>query len=123
MIIFTGMSTQTAHLPTTLTAPSPRRFWRKIGRALAAIPFADDIVAAYLCAMDRTTPTYVRAVLLGAVAYFVLPADMIPDLLVGLGYTDDASVVAAAMAAVGGHLRPAHREEAHRRLDELRRTA
>lgn len=115
------MTTNASHLPLVLAPPSPRRFWRKVGRVLASIPFADDLVAAYLCAMDRTTPAYVRAVLLGAVAYFVLPADMVPDLLAGLGFTDDASVLAAAIAAVGRHLQPGHRAEAQRRLDGLRR--
>jgi uncharacterized membrane protein YkvA (DUF1232 family) len=61
----------------------------------------------------------VRAVLCGAVAYFVLPADMIPDVLAPLGFTDDASVIAAAIAAVGGHLRPDHRDAARARLDRL----
>ena len=86
---------------------------------VARIPFAEDLLAAYFCAIDRNTPTYVRAVLLGAVAYFVLPADMIPDLLAPLGFTDDASVIAAALAAVGGHLRPQHRDAARERLDRL----
>jgi uncharacterized membrane protein YkvA (DUF1232 family) len=46
---------------------------------------------------------------------------MVPDILAGLGFTDDASVIAAALAAVGRHLRPEHRAGAQRRLDELRR--
>ncbi len=59
--------------------------------------------------------------LLGAIAYFVLPADMIPDILAGLGFTDDASVLAAAIAAVGRHIRPHHRIRARTRLDLLAR--
>ena len=101
--------------------PRPERFWRKLARALTRIPFAEDLVAAYVCALDRETPTYVRAVLFGAVAYFVLPADAVPDILAGLGFTDDASVIAAAVAAVGSHLAPRHREQARRRLDQLAR--
>ena len=52
---------------------------------LARIPFAEDLVAAYYCALDRDTPGYVRAVLFGALAYFVLPIDVVPDFLAGLG--------------------------------------
>lgn len=102
-------------------AAEPRRFWRKLTRVLADIPFAEDLVAAYYCALDRGTPPYVRAVLLGAVAYFILPADMVPDVVAGLGFTDDASVLAAAIAAVGRHLRPEHRSRARDRLDQLKR--
>ena len=80
---------------------------------------AEDLLAAYFCAVDHKTPTYVRAVLCGAVAYFVLPADLVPDVLAPLGFTDDASVIAAALAAVGSHLRPHHRDAARARLDRL----
>jgi uncharacterized membrane protein YkvA (DUF1232 family) len=69
--------------------------------------------------MDRNTPGYVRAVLFGALAYFVLPADLVPDMLAGLGFTDDASVIAAAIAAVGRHLEPKHRAQARKSLDRL----
>ncbi len=109
------------NLPVAYAPPDDRRFWAKLGRGLARIPFAEDLVAAYYCALDRDTPGYVRAVLFGALAYFVLPTDMVPDVLAGVGFTDDASVIAAAIAAVGAHLAPRHREQARRRLDQLAR--
>jgi uncharacterized membrane protein YkvA (DUF1232 family) len=58
-------------------------------------------------------------VLLGAVAYFILPIDLVPDMLAGLGFTDDASVIAAAIAAVGRHLQPKHRNLAREALAAL----
>jgi uncharacterized membrane protein YkvA (DUF1232 family) len=106
-------------LPVSYSPPDERRFWRKVRRVVARVPFAEDLLAAYYCAIDRHTPTYVRAVLLGAVAYFVLPADTIPDVLAPLGFTDDASVIAAALAAIGGHLHPRHREQARHSLQQL----
>ena len=93
-------------LPVASEPPDEERFWKKLKRVLTRIPFAEDLVAAYYCAADPETPAYVRAVLLGAVAYFVLPIDMVPDMLAGLGFTDDASVLAAAVASVGRHLQP-----------------
>lgn len=107
------------NLPVTYSPPDERRFWRKLRRVVARVPFVEDLLAAYFCAMDRDTPTYVRGVLLGAVAYFVLPADLIPDVLAPLGFTDDASVIAAAIAAVGSHLQPRHRAQARQRLEQL----
>jgi uncharacterized membrane protein YkvA (DUF1232 family) len=106
-------------LPIAYSPPDERRFWRKVRRVVARVPFGEDLLAAYFCAIDGDTPTYVRGILLGAVAYFVLPADMIPDLLGPLGFGDDASVIAAAVTAVGSHLRPRHRARARARLEQL----
>ena len=106
-------------LPVASEPPDDKRFWRKLKRVLVRIPFAEDLVAAYYCAADPDTPGYVRAVLLGAIAYFTLPIDMVPDVLAGLGFTDDASVLAAAVAAVGRHLQPHHRRLARKALDQL----
>lgn len=107
-------------LPVASEAPEERRFWRKLRRFLTYIPFAEDLAAAWYCAADPDTPAYVRAVLLGAVAYFILPLDMVPDILAGLGFTDDASVLAAAIASVGRHLEPKHRDLARRALERLK---
>jgi uncharacterized membrane protein YkvA (DUF1232 family) len=114
-------SEQPMALPVAYAPPDEKRLWAKIRRVLARIPFAEDVVAAYYCALDRDTPGYVRAVLFGALAYFLLPTDMVPDVLAGLGFTDDASVIAAAIAAVGRHLEPRHREQARERLERLAR--
>ena len=88
------------------------RFWDKLRKTLGRIPFIEDAVAAYYCAMDQKTPLYVRAVLMGALAYFIVPSDVIPDFIAGLGFTDDAAVMAAAIAAVRSALTPAHFDKA-----------
>ena len=62
-------------------------FWVKVRRQAAQLPFAEDLLSAYYCAFDRGTPLQVRAVLLGALAYFVLPFDGIPDILPPVSYT------------------------------------
>jgi uncharacterized membrane protein YkvA (DUF1232 family) len=93
-----------------------RKFWSKAKRVAARIPFAEDLVAAYFCAFDHATPLQVKAALLGALAYFVLPFDVIPDVLPILGYTDDAAVLVTALRMVAGHITPLHREAARRAL-------
>ena len=50
-----------------------RDFWRKAARVAARLPFAEDLLAAYYCAFDHATPVKVKATLVGALAYFVLP--------------------------------------------------
>jgi uncharacterized membrane protein YkvA (DUF1232 family) len=89
-----------------------RGFWRKAKRVAAKLPFAEHLLAAYYCAFDRTTPLAVKTTLLGALAYFVLPLDAIPDVLPIIGYGDDAAVLMAALKMVSDHVRPEHREAA-----------
>ncbi len=91
-------------------------FWRKLASTAGRIPFAEDAVAAYYCAFDQQTPFRVRATLLGALAYFLLPADTVPDLLPMLGFADDASILAAAISTVGAHIGERHRAAARRVL-------
>ncbi|MBD9374765.1 DUF1232 domain-containing protein [Rhizobium sp. ARZ01] len=94
------------------------RFWPVLKRAFRQIPFSRDLVAAYFCALDPRTPTRVRGILLAALAYFVLPLDGIPDILAGIGFSDDVAVLTAAFAAIRGHVREDHYVSADRALAE-----
>src|SRR5690606_22312485 len=94
------------------------KFWRTAKKAARQIPFMDEVVAAYYCALDRNTPFRAKAILLAALGYFVLPADTIPDIVLGLGFTDDIAVLTAAITAVRAHMTPAHRLAAKRALTE-----
>jgi len=96
-----------------------KRFWAKFKRVAAGLPFAEDLLSAYYCAFDRQTPRHVQAALLGAIAYFILPFDFIPDMLPVLGYTDDAAVLATAIRLVAAHITPEHREAARAALKRV----
>jgi len=93
-----------------------RRFWIKLKKVVGKLPFTEDLLAAYYCAFDRQTPRHVQAALLGAIAYFILPFDVIPDMLPVLGFTDDAAVLATAIRLVAAHILPEHREAARAAL-------
>jgi len=93
-----------------------RRFWSKMKRVAAKLPFAEDLLAAYYCAFDKETPRHVQAALLGAIAYFILPFDFIPDMMPVLGFTDDAAVLATAIRMVATHITPDHRAAARAAL-------
>lgn len=98
-------------------APRVRReFWRKLKRIAVKLPFAEELLAAYYCAFDRQTPRHVQAALLGALAYFVLPFDFMPDMLPVLGFGDDAAVLVTALRMVSSHIRPEHRDAAKARM-------
>lgn len=87
-------------------------FWTKARQTLGRIPFSEDAVAAFHCATDGATPLPVRATLFGALAYFVLPFDVVPDFLLGLGYTDDAAVLLAAFTTCKTYITDGHRAKA-----------
>lgn len=87
-------------------------FWQKLGRLGRKLPFADHLLAAFYAATDPATPARVKLTLAGAIAYFILPFDVLPDLLAGLGFTDDAAVLFAAIRAVAAHITPDHRAKA-----------
>ena len=110
----------TAYVSDTDTARQQERvrrdFWAKAKRVAVQLPFAEDLLTAYYCAFDRETPREVQIALIGALAYFVLPFDFIPDMIPLLGYTDDAAVLAAAIRLVAKHIQPQHREAARRAL-------
>jgi uncharacterized membrane protein YkvA (DUF1232 family) len=95
-----------------------RDFWAKLKAVGRHLPFVEDLVAAYYCALDPNTPTRVRAMLLAALAYFILPFDFIPDMLPVIGFADDAALLAATIALVSTHITPAHRAAAARALDK-----
>ena len=96
-----------------------QRFWLKLKQVAAKLPFVEDLLAAYYCAFDRQTPRHVQVALIGALAYFILPFDFIPDMLPLVGFTDDAAVLATAFRLVATHIRPDHREAARAALARL----
>ncbi|MDM9621389.1 YkvA family protein [Rhizobium sp. S96] len=93
-----------------------KKFWVTFKKAVRQIPFSRDVVAAFYCALDPQTPTKVRGVLLAALAYFVMPIDMIPDVFAVIGFSDDVAVMSAAIAMVSKHIKARHYDAADRAL-------
>ena len=96
-----------------------RDFWQKLKATCRKIPFIDDLTAVYYCAMDPATPLQTKAILFGALAYFVVPFDLVPDMFALVGFADDAAVLYAAIRAVMPHIKPDHRTRAKETLDRL----
>lgn len=95
-----------------------REFGQKLRSNIGKVPFAEDVTAAFYCAMDTNSPAFVKAILFGALAYFIMPTDVIPDFIVGLGFTDDASVLMAAIAVVKKHVTDKHVSKAKQFLEK-----
>lgn len=92
----------------------------KLRKVAAHVPFAAEALAVWYCAQDEQTPARAKGMMLAALAYFVLPADAIPDILPAIGYSDDAAVFMAMLALAGRHVKPRHRAAAKARIDLLR---
>ena len=81
-------------------------FWAKVRRfaVVAGREVIEKVLWLYYAAQSPATPAWARSVIYGALAYFVLPMDAIPDLIPGVGFTDDLGALAAAIAAVSMYI-------------------
>jgi Uncharacterized conserved protein len=94
-------------------------FWPKMKKVASRIPFARQVLSVWYAARDPETPTAAKGIMLGALAYFVLPTDAIPDIFAGIGFTDDAAVIAALLATLGSNIKPRHKDQAKAALQRL----
>lgn len=94
-----------------------RRFWQKCKRFAARTPFVLDAVAMYYCSVDAKTPLWAKGVVLAALAYLINPFDAVHDVLPLVGFTDDASAIAAALTAIGRHVTDEHKRMAREWAD------
>lgn len=95
-----------------------RRFWDKVRKALGKVPFLEWAVAAFYSATDPATPRYVKVALFSALAYFIVPTDLIPDFIAGAGYTDDAAVLFSVLQTFAPHITENHLSRARGFLDK-----
>lgn len=96
------------------------RFWDKIRRTLGKVPFTDRAIAAYYAATDPATPFRVKSILFAALAYFIMPADLIPDVLAGVGFVDDATVLLTVLQSLAPYITDTHVARARAYLDKQR---
>jgi uncharacterized membrane protein YkvA (DUF1232 family) len=81
---------------------SDSSFWDKV-KTFARAAGKEVIQKAlwlYYAAQRPETPAWARTAIYGALAYFIMPFDAIPDIAPLVGYTDDLGVLASALAAV-----------------------
>jgi len=92
------------------------RFWTKLLKEAGKIPFAEEMAAAYFCVIDPKTPASVKALLLAALAYFVLPFEFLPAFFLALGLTGEAAVAVGIIRMMSGHIKPQHYQRARAAL-------
>jgi len=100
---------------------SESSFWRKLKRVATRLTRQgiEQALLLYFAARRPETPTWAKATVYGALAYFVMPLDSIPDLTPGLGYSDDLMVLAAALSSVAAHIDDSVRQRARETMQRL----
>ncbi|EKO3784412.1 DUF1232 domain-containing protein [Vibrio harveyi] len=117
----TSMSVNSASddvLDQTMQAPDEKTFWRKMKNSVkkAGEEIAVMGIKSWLAMADSNTSVRHKAILGGALAYFVLPTDMVPDVLAGVGFTDDMAALTLAANSVGNAITDEHEEQAREKL-------
>lgn len=87
-------------------------FWAKVKRYAAKVPFAKEVVTLYYCSVDPKTPLSAKVKAVGALAYWILPIDLIPDFIPVAGFADDATAVFIAYKAISSQITEEHKEKA-----------
>ncbi len=120
----TSMSVNSASddvLDQTMQAPDEKTFWRKMKNSAkkAGEEIAVMGIKSWLAMADSNTSVRHKAILGGALAYFVLPTDMVPDVLAGVGFTDDMAALTLAANSVGNAITDEHEEQAREKLSSM----
>jgi uncharacterized membrane protein YkvA (DUF1232 family) len=89
----------------------------KLSATANKIPFKTQLTAAYFAIKDPNTSIKVKATLAAALAYFILPTDFFPDLIAGIGFTDDFAVLMLVLKRLGPAITKEHYLLARRRLE------
>lgn len=95
---------------------SKERFFFAVDKLRNNVKLIKKALVLYYCMRDEETPKLVKAVLLGALGYFILPIDIFPDQLPGIGTLDDLVVLGAAYKLANRYIKPAHIEKAMKKV-------
>lgn len=89
-------------------------FWNVVGKLSkrGGHKLLSSALTLFFCLKDSETPAWAKSVIVGALGYLIFPMDLMPDAILGAGFTDDWSVIVGAMAAVIAHIKDEHRERA-----------
>src|SRR3990172_4295833 len=80
--------------------------WTKLEAVGRKISFAKDILALVNYMRDQFVSWHRKAIVVGALIYFISPIDTIPDLVPLFGYLDDLGVITALLKFLGSELIP-----------------
>lgn len=92
------------------------KFWKSLQKISHNMGFVKKAVVLYYCMRDPETPKAMKALIIGALGYMILPADMLPDVVAGIGWLDDIAVLTAVSELAENYIKPIHIEEATKKI-------
>ena len=97
---------------------SESNFWDKLKKfaKVAGKEVIEKALFLYYAAQQPATPLWAKTTIYGALAYFISPIDMLPDLTPLLGYTDDLSILAAALVTVASYITDEVKQQARDKM-------
>ena len=100
---------------------SENKFWKKTLRIINEVSkgVLEKALILYYSAKDEHTPKWAKSVVFGSLGYLIFPFDAIPDIIPGVGYTDDVSVIIAAFSTVLLYIKDEHKIMAKVKLESL----
>lgn len=75
-------------------------------------------LALYHCMKDNDTPQWAKALIVGALGYYLLSPNALNDLMLGVSSPEDAGVISSALLTVGMYVREKHWKQAEQTLQK-----
>jgi len=99
---------------------SENRLWEKIKKysKKAGSSAVYAVLLLYYVLQKKEVPVKNKAVIIGALGYFILPLDLIPDIAVGVGFTDDIGALLAALWQVSMYIDADVKKQAREKLED-----
>lgn len=101
---------------------SDNRFWKKIERVAKKVGATVllPVFTLYYMLQDNNVSLQHKAYIVGALGYFILPLDLIPDgILPVIGFTDDIAVMTLVLKLVKDSITPEIKARANQRVAEI----
>ena len=95
-------------------------FWEKIQKVArkAGIKISYAALLLYYVLRSPATPSSDRMKIIGALGYFILPVDLIPDYLPVIGFSDDLAALTWALYSVAKNITPEVKVQAQEQLEK-----
>ena len=90
-----------------------RKVFKKVGMKVIYY-----VLLLFYVVKDSNTPLKDKMIILGALGYFIFPADFIPDFIPFVGFTDDIAAIVACISAIKSNITPAVSEQAIKKLND-----
>lgn len=97
---------------------SDESFWEKIKKYAkkAGLKVVYVALILYYTLQDQNVPAKAKAVIIGALGYFIFPVDFIIDTIPAVGYSDDVAVLIMALLQVALYVNTSIKAKAREQL-------